>query len=341
MGSERNQTARLAKFAALLLIAVACAGQPDAPCLIGASDAFDPRSTYLVQLRPAAPFPAECPQGAQYQLILAQRYAKYHSEDPATVVFQLAGSTVDPSRAQASGTFTSFRIVPPSNVCVIPAMTSATDDSVTPVGAPGPVAETTYSFSDAQVLSDTAHLGNQFQARALVNYGVPGCLEVEYVAQGVFPLTPCIDDSICLPEAVATDIPFPGGRGLGSQLSPDYRAYCNLDPALFDNAEVASWLFDQVGAGRGAYIDEQGNPEDVGSLLSLRTVPEPLPSRFQARPDRSLRGGAGLQPALILSLDRFASQAGQGGPTWRPGWRPRKANDGDSAGSKDYVLTSH
>ena len=257
-----------------MLLAVACAGQPDAPCIIGASDAFDPFSTYLVQLRPAAAFPAQCPQGAQYQLVLAQRYAKYRAEEPATVVFQLAGSTADPSNAQASGTFTSFRIVPPSNVCVIPQMTAATDDNATPVHGPGLVAQTTYSFSDVQVLSDTAHLGNQFQARALVNYQVPGCPELEYVAQGVFPLTPCIDDTICLPEAIATAIPFPGGRGFGSQLSPDYRAYCNLDPALFDNEEVATWLLDHVGAGRDAYEDPQGSLHDVEFCF----LSEPFPS---------------------------------------------------------------
>src|SRR4029077_4591904 len=111
-----------------------------------------------------------------------QRFARYRAEDPATVVFQLAGSFVDPpsEAARASGTFTSYRIVPPSNVCLIPQMTPATDDSATPVQAPGPVTETIYGFSDVQVLSDTAHQGNQFQARALVNYELPGCAEAEY-----------------------------------------------------------------------------------------------------------------------------------------------------------------
>ena len=272
---QRQQVVCLARFAPML-IAAACAGQPDAPCVIGLSDSNDPFSTYLVQLRPVVPFAAECPQGTQYQLIQAQRYATYRSEDPASVVFQLAGSTPSPA-AQASGMFTSFRIEPPSNVCVIPQMTAATDDSATPFQGPEPVV-TTYSFSDVQLLSDTVHQGNQFQARALVNYQVPGCPEVEYIAQAVFPLTPCIDDSICLPEAIATDIPYPGGRGLGSQLSADYRAYCNLDPALFDNEEVATWLLDQVSAGRGAYTDEKGNPRDVGICFLSEPFPSLCPS---------------------------------------------------------------
>ena len=168
MPIERQHLFRLVPFAAVLLVA-ACAGQPDSPCVIR-----DLSSYYLVQLRPDAPLPAECPQGTQYQLILAQRYPKYRSEDPATVVFQPAGSTLEPpSRAQASGTFTSFRIVPPSNVCVVPQMTPATDDSVTPLDGPEPVV-TTYTFSDVQVLSDTAHQGNQFQARAVVDYELSG-----------------------------------------------------------------------------------------------------------------------------------------------------------------------
>lgn len=35
---------------------------------------------------------------------------------------------------------------------------------------------------------------------------------------------------------------FPAGRGFGSQLSPDYRVFCNLDPALLGNTEIASML---------------------------------------------------------------------------------------------------
>jgi hypothetical protein len=256
-----------------MLIAAACGGQPDAPCVVGLVDSFEPLSTYLVQLRPGAPLPAECPQGTQYQLIHAQRYAKYRSEDPATVVFQPAGSTVEPpSRAQASGTFTSFRIVPPSNVCVIPQMTPATDDSATPLEGPEPVV-TTYTFSDVQVLSDTAHQGNQFQARAIVDYELPGCTETEYVAQGVFPLTPCIDDTICLPEAIVTAIPSPGGRGLGSQLSPDYRAYCNQDPALLGNKEIATLLKD-LEIWPEEYLDAQGDPQGIGICF----LSEPFPS---------------------------------------------------------------
>ncbi|RPH68324.1 MAG: hypothetical protein EHM78_19210 [Myxococcaceae bacterium] len=269
MAIERHHLFRLVPFVAVLLVA-ACVGQPDSPCVIQTSDS----SPFLVQLRPGGPLAPGCPQGTQYQLILAQRYARYRAEDPATVVFQLAGSAVDPpSGAQASGKFTSFRVVPPSNVCLIPQMTAATDDSATPVHAPEPVAATTYRFSDVQVLSDTAHLGNQFQARAIVEYGVPGCTDAEYVAQGVAPLTPCIDDTICLPQAIATDVPFPAGRGLGSQLSSDYRAYCNQDPALLDN-EALKPLIEEWGAGRGAYSDAQGNPRDVG----LCFLSEPFPS---------------------------------------------------------------
>jgi hypothetical protein len=100
-----------------------------------------------------------------------------------------------------------------------------------------------------KVLSEAAHRGNQFEALALVDYGTPGCAGLRYVAQAVFPITPCLDDSICLPDAVPDDVPFPAGRGLGSQLSPDYRVFCNLDPALLGNTEIASML--GVGPGDG------------------------------------------------------------------------------------------
>jgi hypothetical protein len=261
MPIERQHLFRLVPFAAVLV--AACAGQPDSPCVIRDS------SIYLVQLRPGTPLPAECPQGTQYQLILAQRFARYRAEDPATVLFQPLGSTVAPSSlAQASGTFTSFRIVPPSNVCVIPQMTPAMDDSATPLEGPEPVV-TTYTFSDVQVLSDTAHQGNQFQARALVNYELPGCTETEYVAQGVFPLTLCIDDKICLPEAIATAIPSPEGRGLGSQLSLDYRAFCNQDPALLGNKELKD-----LGIWPEEYLDARGDPQGIGICF----LSEPFPS---------------------------------------------------------------
>jgi len=204
-------------------------------------------------------------------VVLASRYSNYGSEDPATVVFQLAGSTVDPpSGAQASGTFTSLRVDPHSNVCAIPSMTTAADDSATPVGAPTPVGTTTYTLSEVEVLADAPHRGNQFQARALVDYGTSGCAGLEYVAQGIFPTTACLDDSICLPQAVATDVPAPAGRGFGSQLSQDYRAFCTLDPALLDNEEVASWL----GIGRRAYTDDAGVDHDVGVCF----LSEPFPS---------------------------------------------------------------
>ena len=66
-------------------------------------------------------------------------------------------------------------------------MTPALDDSATPVNVATPVGPTTYTFSGVRVLSDAAHRGNQFEARAVVEYGIPGCGSLEYVAQGVFP----------------------------------------------------------------------------------------------------------------------------------------------------------
>jgi len=270
------------------MLLAACADQPDAQCRLGLSD----DSAYLVQLRPGGPLPAACPQGAQYQMIFAQRYAGFLSEEPATVVFQLAGSAVDPpSGAQASGKFTSSRIVPPSNVCTIPEMTAAVDDGATPVNAPTPVGPTTYRFSDVEFLSDAAHRGNQFQARSVVDYGIPGCAGLEYVAQGIFPITPCIDDSICLPDAVSTDIPFPAGRGLGSQLNLDYRAFCNLDPALLDNPEISS-LLGELGAGRDAYEDAQGDLHDVGVCF----LSEPFPSLCPAGSTLSTSGPCVVGP---------------------------------------------
>jgi hypothetical protein len=81
------------------------------------------------------------------------------------------------------------------------------------------------------------------------DYAIPGCTALEYLAQGVYPMTPCVDDSICLPDPVVTEVIAPAGRGGGSGLSRDYRAFCNVDPALLDNAEMASLLSDEVSAG--------------------------------------------------------------------------------------------
>ena len=252
----------------LIVLLAGCASQPDAACLIGLSE-FG--AAYLVQLRPYGPFPSQCPQGTQYQMVFAQRYAAYLSESPATVVFFLAGSGVTPlAGAEASGEFTSFRISPPSDVCTIPGMTPAIDDSATPVNAATPVGPTTYTFFDVRVLSDAAHRGNQFEARAVVDYGIPGCGSLEYVAQAVYPMTQCLNDSVCLPDPVVTEMAAPAGRGVGSGLNRDYRAFCNLDPALLDNPEIASLS----GAGREAYEDDQGDLHDMGICF----LSEPFPS---------------------------------------------------------------
>jgi hypothetical protein len=270
MGTEpQNCWNRLALGLSVLL--AGCGSQPDAACLIGLSE-FG--AAYLVQLRPNGAFPIQCPQGTQYQMVFAQRYATYLSESPATIVFFLAGSEVKPlAAAEASGVFTSFRISPPSDVCTIPQMTPALDDSATPVDAGTPVGPTTYTFSDVRVLSDAEHRGNQFEARAVVDYGIPGCGSLEYVAQGVYPMTPCLDDSVCLPDPVGTAVGAPAGRGNGSGLNRDYRSFCNLDPALLDNVEMSSLLGD-YGAGRAAYPDEEENLQDVGICF----LSEPFPS---------------------------------------------------------------
>jgi hypothetical protein len=270
MTAQQRHASNLLSLAIALLVA-GCGEIAQPECLIGRSDSS---SGYLVQLRPSGPLPSGCPPGQQYQVASAGRYSNYGSEDPATVVFQLGASMG--SGGQASGKFTSFRMTAPSNVCTIASMTSAIDDSVTPVGALTPVGTATYTLSEVEVLADALHRGNQFQARALVDYDASGCLRLEYVAQGVFPITPCINDSICLPLPVATDVPPPAGRGYGSQLSEDYRAFCNMDPALLDNSEVTSVLSNLFGlnTGRGAYTDDAGVDHDVGICF----LSEPFPS---------------------------------------------------------------
>ena len=265
MAPQKPPAAHLVPLLVALVLA-GCGESAEPECLIGRSDSF---SGYLVQLRPTETFPPGCPQGQQYQVVYASRYSSYGTENPATVVFQLGKST--DSGGQASGKFSSFQVTPASNVCTIPSMTSAVDDNVTPVGAPTPVATATYTLSEVKVLADAPHRGNQFQAQAFVDYDASGCVGLEYDAQGVFPTTPCLDDSICLPQPVATDVPPPDGRGFGSQLSQDYRAFCNKDPALLDNEEVASLL----GIGRRADTpDDGGTPQDVG----LCFLSEPFPS---------------------------------------------------------------
>jgi hypothetical protein len=251
----------------------ACPGLPDPPCLIGRSDSFSP---YLVQLRPAGTIPEACPQGQQYQVLWASMYPTHgQAEPPPLVTFQLAGSSVDPpSGAQATGRFTTFLAPPGSDVCTIPELTPATDDSATPVNAMTPAGPTTYTFSDVKVLSDASHQGSQLEGAALVDYGIPGCPAVEYVAQAVFPITPCLDDSICLPDPVPTDPLPPEGRGVGSLLPADNRAFCNLDPALLDNPEISSIL----GTGRGAYPDADGGVHDMGVCFFSEPFPSLCPS---------------------------------------------------------------
>lgn len=265
----RRSDIRLA--GALLLPAlVGCPALPEPPCLVGRSET----SAYVVQLRPSGAVPAGCPQGQQYQMLAASQYATPAASDPNTVTFQPIGSSVDPpSGAQASGVFESLLTPPGSDVCTITTFTPATDDGATPVEAPMPVGATTYVFSEMRVLSDAAHRGNQFQARATVDYGIAGCAGLTYVAQGVFPVTACLDDTICLPDPVATDVPPPAGRGLGSGLTRDYRAFCNKDPALLDNPEVG-FILGLFGAGRAAYTDPDGNVHDVGVCF----LAEPFPS---------------------------------------------------------------
>jgi hypothetical protein len=139
-----------------------------------------------------------------------------------------------------------------------------------------------------QVLSDVKHQGSQLQATAMVDYGIPGCPALQYVAQAGYPITPCLDDLICLPIAVTNDVPPPAGRGLGSQLPLDNRAFCNLDPALLDNLEVTGLLssglagFDYalqspIAVGRGAYQDSSG-AHDVGVCFFSEPFPSLCPS---------------------------------------------------------------
>ena len=230
----------------------------------------DEGAIYLVQLRPMGALPPECPQGQQYQVLLPSMYTTYGKSDPPLVTFQLAASNVSPpADAQATGKFTTLLTPPGSRVCTIPELTPAIDDSVTPVNAPSPVGPTTYTFSNVNVLSDAAHRGYQFEALVVVDYGIPGCAGLQYVAQALVVPTACVDDTICLPAPVPDDVPSPWGRGYGSQLSNDYRLFCNLDPALLDNPKVGEWL----GIGRGI-PDLEGNPRDVG----LCFVAQPFPS---------------------------------------------------------------
>ena len=288
---------RLTSFACLALLA-GCPGNPDPPCLVGRSDEF---SAYLVQLRPQGTSPANCPQGQQYQVLSASQYGVPQHDAPTPVTFTLVGSTVDPpSGALASGTFTSF-LVPADGSCVVPTLTPATDDEATPVNAPTPTGSATYTFSEMRVLSDAPHRGREFQARAVVDYKVPGCNALEYQAQAVFPITPCLNDSICLPEQVATDLLAPAGRGLGSQIAPDQRVFCNLDPALLDNPEVTALLslyaeiltgnFD-LQVGREGYTDENGKKHDVGVCF----FSEPYPSLCPAGSSLSTSGPCVVGP---------------------------------------------
>ena len=252
-------------------IALGCPTLPEAPCQVG----IPAVTPYLVQLRPLESLPEQCPQGQQYQVLTASMYRPPESSGPATVVFMPPLSTVEPpSAAQALGRFETFR-APASGVCRVDTLTPATDDAATPTNAPVPVGAVTYSLSDMLVLSDTAHQGTQFQANVVVDYGIPGCNSLKYVAQGVVPVTGCLNDSVCLPEVVATEPWAPAGRGIGSGLPLDNRAFCNLDPALLDNSEVTSLL----GVGREAYEDpNDGSLHDVGVCFYSEPFPSLCPS---------------------------------------------------------------
>jgi hypothetical protein len=277
-----HRPALVGTFASALL---ACPTLSEPPCQVAR---IDSGAIYLVQLRPKGDFPPECPRGQQYQVLLPSMYTTYGESDPPLVTFQLAASNVSPlADAQATGKFTTFLTPPGNRVCTVPELTPATDDSVTPVNAPSPVGLTTYTFSNMNVLSDAAHRGNQFEALAAVDYGIPGCAGLQYAAQALVVPTACIDDTICLPDAVANDVPSPWGRGYGSQLSNDYRAFCNLDPALLDNPKVGEWL----GTGRGI-PDLQGNPRDVGVCF----VAEPFPSLCPAGSTLSTTGPCVVGP---------------------------------------------
>jgi len=286
---------RLEILVCLALLA-GCPGNPDPPCLVGRSDEF---SGYLVQMRPKGTFAADCPQGQQYQVLTASQYGVPQADAPTQVTFALlgaylpflSGSTMDPpTDAQASGTFETF-LAPADGTCRVPTLTPATDDQAKPVNAPTAIGPVTYTFSEMQVLGDAPHRGRQFQARVMVDYGISDCNALEYVAQGVFPITPCLNDSICLPEQVATDLPAPAGRGLGSQIAPDQRVFCNLDPALLDNKEMKS-LLGFFGAGRGAYTDENDEAHDVGVCF----FSEPYPSLCPAGSSLSTSGPCVVGP---------------------------------------------
>jgi hypothetical protein len=265
-----------------LLLAMAllgCETLPEAPCAVGVSENA---AGYLVQLRPQGMLPSGCPQGQQYQFLVASQYLELGSDAPNSIVFQFLGSSIPDGGSQAFGKFTTLLAPPSSSVCSVETLTPATDDNATPVNVPAEPVPTTYRFSDLQVLSDVAHQGNQFQAKALLDYGIAGCRGLEFVAQAVFPTRNCLNDSICLPEQIATDIKPPAGRGLGSGLSPDYRAFCNLDPALLDNLEVTSLLAGFpffLSVGRDAYRDPtDGSLHDVGICFFSEPFPSLCPS---------------------------------------------------------------
>jgi hypothetical protein len=209
-------------------------------------------------------------------------YRPLGSTDPVTVVFTPPLSTVaPPSAAQALGRFETFR-TPASGVCTIDTLTPATDDAATPTNAPSPVGAVTYVFSDMLVLADSKHQGAQLQANLLVDYGIPGCNSLKYVAQAVYAITPCLNDSVCLPEPVATEPWAPAGRGLGSGLPPDNRAFCNMDPALLDNSEVMTVLQSRpyfIQVGREAYQDpNDASLHDVGICFYSEPFPSLCPS---------------------------------------------------------------
>lgn len=272
-------------------ILTGCSDLPDPPCLVGHSD-FSP---YLVQLRPQGPIPADCPQGPQYQVLVATQFSDFGTDHPQTAIFQFLGSGVLDGGAQAQGEFTTLLVPSADGACVIETLSSASDDSATPVGSSAEVVATTYTFSGMRVLSDAEHRGNQFEARTIVDYELAGCTQLEYVAQAVFPIRRCLNDSVCLPEAVVTDVDPPAGRARGSLLTPDYRAFCNLDPALLDNVEVVQVLRGFYGQriGRDVYKNpNDGTLHDVGVCF----LSEPFPSLCPAGSTLSTSGPCVVGP---------------------------------------------
>src|SRR5262249_16075538 len=186
---------RLPFWLPVAAICLGCETLPEAPCSLALAELG---MSYLVQLRPQETLPSVCPQGQQYQVMVASQYFELGTDAPSRVVFQPLGSGVPDGGSQALGEFTTLRTPPSSDVCTVETLTPATDDSATPLNSSQDLVPTTYRFSEMQVLSDAAHSGNQFQAKATVDYDIPGCTGLKFEAQGVSPTRTCLNDLICL-----------------------------------------------------------------------------------------------------------------------------------------------